>query len=121
MSTIAQQRAVLAAALVAGGVPTTNAPGRVSPPVAVLVAAGSDLEGIGRGQVAYGFRVVLVSGAADADASAGRLDELVTDTITVLRNLNGWRITTVGAASVRDVAGSLYLSADVTALAMIDL
>ena len=121
MSTIATRRTELAAALVAGGVSTSNAPGRVSPPVAVLVAAGSDLEGIGRGQVPFGYRIVLVAGAADADASALRLDELVTDTIAVLRSLDGWRIDNLGSASVRDVAGALYLSADVTAYAMIDL
>jgi hypothetical protein len=121
MTTIADRRTELAAALVAGGVSVTNAPGRVSPPVAVLIAAGSDLEGVGRGQVAYGFRVVLVAGAADADASALRLDELVGDAIAVLRNLDGWRLTTVGATSTRDIAGALYLTADVTASAMIDL
>jgi hypothetical protein len=121
VTSIADRRTELTAALVAGGVRTTSAPGEVQPPCAVLISAGSDMDGIGRGQVPFGFRIVLAAGAPTVEASADALDALTGTTLTVLRGLDGWRIQSIAAASIRDIAGALLLSSDVTAEAMIDL
>ncbi len=121
MTTIAARRSELTTALVAGGVTCTDAPGDAQPPYAVLVQAGSDLEGIGRGQVAFDWRITLVAGDYLVASSALNLDALMATTTSILRLMDGWRITGLGAASIRDIAGALYLTADVTASAMIDL
>jgi len=121
MTTIATRRAELTAALIAGGVSCTDTPGDAQPPYAILVQAGSDLDGIGRGQVAFGWRVTLVAGDYLVATSATALDSLMSTSTTVLRLMDGWRLTSMSAASIRDLAGGLYLTADVTASAMIDL
>jgi hypothetical protein len=119
--TRAEARAELLAALVAGGIRATVAAG--GDPPYVLVAGGPlDLARSTRGgQVPATFRARCIAGAWDDAASADALDELVPDVLAVLLAADGWRVTSTGDDVIRDYAGSMYLTADVSAERYIDI
>jgi len=121
MSTLATRRAELTAAMLTGGVAISDAPGRIAPPVGYIYGDGIDPRGIGRGQVAASFRVTLVVGHPDAPAASAALGVLTLLALSVLQDLNGWQVGEVRPDAVRTIAGALFLSADVTASAMIDI
>jgi hypothetical protein len=104
-----------------GGVVISDAPGRIAPPVGYIYGDGIDPRGIGRGQVAASFRVTLVVGRADAPAASAALGALTILALTALRNINGWQVGEVRPDAIRSIAGADYLTADVTASAMIDV
>lgn len=72
-------------------------------------------------QVEYEFRLVLQpEGGTPAIASAN-LGTMVEAVIAVLYGLAGWKVGTVSPDVMRQLAGSDFLSADVTARVMIEL
>lgn len=121
MATIAARRAELVAALVAATVRASDDPGAVEPPVTYIYGDGSDLVGVGRGQVRYGFRLVLVAGLREAPYASSTLGTLAELVITTLRALAGWQLGPLSADVVRTIAGGEYLTADLSVSTMVDL
>lgn len=118
MTTMAQARAELRAALVAAGVPVARSPG---PKAAVIFGDGMDLEHIGRGQAEATFRVVLIAGKFDVAASTTELDAAKLRALTAVRGLDGWRLGEIRRDTVVTIAGGQYLAADVTASRFVDI
>jgi len=121
VSTLAGRRAELIAALVAGEVDVAPTPGRATPPCVLVYGNGiADMTGIGRSQVPVGFRLVLVSGSVDQEASAELLDALTLVVLGILRALP-WPIGPLERDTIRKLGLGEYLTRDITATAMVDI
>lgn len=121
MATLASRRAELVAALVAAGVRSGDDPGAIAAPCALVFGAGSDMTGIGRGQVAVEFRVTMLGGLSDAHAAGAELATLEGTVLTVARALAGWQVGPLSGDQIRTVAGGDYLSADLALTTTVDL
>jgi hypothetical protein len=115
MTTLAEARDELIAALVAADVRATDNPGGIDPPYVAVLGNGIDLGHIVRNEAEASFRSVCIAGAADNTGAVDQLDALKLATIAVLRSLAGWRLGEVRADGLRSYQGSEYLTADVTA------
>jgi hypothetical protein len=115
---VAAARSTLVAALVAAGIRCSDSPGDTAAPVVHIFGNGSDL--VFRGsQLRYGFRLVLQpEGGTPAIASAN-LGTMVEAVVAVLRALQGWQLGDVSQDIMRSLAGSDFLSADITASTLI--
>ncbi len=120
MTTRAQARAEVVTALRAAGVRAYASPSG-DPPYVLVGGGGIDMGHITRGQALATIRARCVAGAWTAEDSQAILDELVVDTLTVLRSLAGWRMEPVGQDEIRRFEGGDYLTADVSAARMIDI
>lgn len=120
MAGYAATLAAIVATLTAADVPTFDDPGMVDPPCAFVASRGSDLEGIGRGQVPWSFRVVCIGGAWDAQGAARELAAVRTAALAALRAAS-WGVTSVSADGTRQFAGGIYLSADIELSAMTEV
>ena len=122
MTTRAQARAELTAAIEAAGVDAFPDPGGHDPPYVYVRSDGvPDVTHTLRGAVQAEFTAVCVAGAWDADGTAAMLDAAVQATLTALRDLAGWRLGSVGRDGIRRVGGSDLLTADVIASRAIDI
>lgn len=120
MTTLAAARAELVAALSTAGLRGTTAAGG-DPPYVLVAGGGIEMTHVVRGQAPATFRARCVAGAWDDAAAAAILDEQKLSVLGVLLALTGWRMLPVGDDVIRDYAGSMYLTADVSASRMIDL
>lgn len=120
MTTRGEARHELRDALRTAGIRAVDTPAG-DPPYVLVGGGGIDPAHISRGQVAATIRARCVAGAYTEDAAQDTLDDLVTDTLDVLRGLAGWRVLPVGQDEIRRFEGGDYLTADVAAERMIDL
>lgn len=122
MTTLAEARADLAGALVNGAVDVAPTPGRVASPCVLVFGNGiADLRGVGRGQLPAGFRLVLVAGRADQEATAAMLDALTLVVLGILRELEGWRLGEIRPDTIRTFGAGDYLTRDLTTAVMVDI
>ena len=120
MTTRAQARAELMTALRTAGVRAVDSP--IGDPPYVLVGGG----GIAMTHVTIAkapatIRARCVAGAWEAAGVQAILDELIQDTLAVLRAMTGWQMLPVGQDEIRRFTGGDYLTADVSASRMIDI
>lgn len=122
MSSLVERRGELVEALVAGDVDVAPTPGRAASPCVLVYGNGiDDLRGVGRGQLPAGFRLVLVAGRADQEASADLLDALTLVVLGILRELAGWRLGQIRPDTIRPIGAGDYLTRDVTCAVMVDI
>ena len=121
MTTYAQGRDELVAALVADGVRCSVEYGGIEPPCAVVFSEGAELASIGRGQVPWTYRVTLLAGGMDASGVAAELDTLRGTALGTVQALAGWRVDRLGRDAIRQVAGASILAADLFLTRMIDI
>lgn len=126
MTTLAEARADLIAALIGAGLPAGSSPGAAEPPCALVFGQGIDVSDRGhvaRGQVPALFRVTVLGGIFDdSDLPGAELASALALTLGVLRGLDPWRIDDVRADYVAATpGGGRYLAADVIAATMIEL
>jgi hypothetical protein len=120
VTTLAEARGDLVAAIAALDIRASVVPTGAPPYVAVL-GDGIDLSHIVRGQALASFRLACVAGGVDDDAVALELDTLKLAMIAMLRTLEGWRPGEVRRDGVRTINGADMLSADVTASRYVDM
>lgn len=116
---LAVSRAALVAALVAASIRCSDSPGDTAAPVVHIFGNGSDMHGIARGQVRFGFRLVLQPEGGTPALASANLGVMVEAVCAVLRALAGFEVGEVSPDVMRTLAGSEFLSADVTAFTMI--
>ncbi len=93
-----------------------------SPPGKMVYGNGSDLRGVGRGQVAWNFRVVCYVGYhTDSAANVDELAALTLATLSTIRALAGWTVDSISPDLVRQIAGGEHLTADIAVSRMIEL
>jgi hypothetical protein len=121
MTSILQARDELGTAL-AVVMAVADVPGQAAPPCAVIFGEGAgDLEHIGRGQLTASFRITLLSGGWDLEASGRVLTGLVQSAIGVVLALPSWRLDAIRRDTTIDIAGGRMLGADVIASRMVDI
>jgi len=120
-ASVSAARGVLSAALVAASLPCSDSPGDTAAPVVHIFGNGSDMRGVGRGQVRYGFRLVLQPEGGNPAVESANLGAMVEAVCAVIRSLSGWEVGEVGPDTIRTLAGADFLSADVTALVQVEL
>ena len=119
MATLAEARAAIVTVLGAGSVKVSDDPGAVDPPVVYIFGNGtSDLRGLGRTSVPYGFRLMCIVALQDAPAASAALTALCIAAFTVLKGA-GYRVDSLGPESVADIAGGKYLAADILISTMV--
>lgn len=106
MTSIVDGRADLVTALTGAGIRATEDLGGVAVPCVIVSGSGVDVGHIGRGQVAAGYRLALLSGAWDAAGASRGLAALTDDVLAVLRALEGFAVGDVTADTIIRVAGS---------------
>ncbi len=121
MTSIATRRGALVTALTGASIRCSDSPGDTAAPVVHIFGNGSDMRGVGRGQVRYSFRLVLQPEGGTTAVASSNLGVMVAAVVAVLRTLTGFEVGEVTPDTLRTIAGSDFLSADVTALTMIDL
>lgn len=120
-ASVSAARATLAAALVAASIRCSDSPGDTAAPVVHIFGNGSDLRGVGRGQVAYEFRLVLQPEAGTPAVASANLGTMVEAVCAVLRGLAGFQLIAVSQDVMRQLAGSDFLSADITTRVMVEI
>lgn len=120
MTTFAGARAELIAAMAGVGHGATSAVGRINPPCIYVAGDGAAIDHVTIGKHASTWRLVLVAGKFDADASAGELDTLKQGAIAALRALDGWRLEPLGRDGIRTFGGAELLTAELRGVRMID-
>lgn len=126
MTTLAEARAALIAAIDGAGLPASSSPGDAEPPCALVFGNGVDLGDPGhvaRGQVPGLFRVTVLGGIFDdGDLAGAELAAALGTVLATIRALAGWRLDQVRPDYVAaTVGGGRYLAADVIAAYPIDL
>lgn len=121
MTSIADGRAELVAALAAGGVRVTEDLGGIDPPGVIVSGAGVDVTGLSRGQVAAGHRLALLSGAWDSAAASRGLTELTDTVLGILRHLAGWAIGDPSGDGIIRAGGSDYYGLFITVRRLADI
>jgi hypothetical protein len=96
--------------------------GPLSPPCLAVVSGGSELRGLGGGNVEWTFRVVCYAGAYTDNAGLeDALGALVQSTLVTLRSLAGWSIVSVSPSLIRDADGGRVLAADIAVTTSVTL
>jgi len=114
--------AELVGLLVAADIAATTDPAGVSPPMAFVASAGTDLELMTRdGRADWRFRVTIAAGAWDGEGVTDTLATARSAAMVAINAAPGWRLVSVSADGIRSFAGSSYLAADVIAASIIDL
>lgn len=123
MTTLAEARADITAALLAVEIDTSAAPGEVAAPAALLFGEGfADLRRARQaGQVVASFRVVLVAGAADQAGAAAMLDNMTLAALGVFGALERYAVNEVRPDTIRRIGAGDYLSRDVVLSTVVDL
>lgn len=128
---IADARAELAAALVAGSPPDgwivrTYAGSGPWAGMAALIAQGTpfleparDVPGPGAFRIRWG--VLLVAGHFDVEASAAALDMMSATALAVAYGMPGWEAPSVGGARLLEVSGGRYLTGTLYASRVVSL
>lgn len=112
-ASVTASRAALAAALAAASIRCSDSPGDTAAPVVHIFSNGSTLQRVGGAQVVWGWRLVLqpVQGTpAIASANLGSMAEAV---CAVIMALQGFRLVSVSPDTMRQLAGSDFLSNDI--------
>lgn len=125
MTTLAEARAALIAAIAGAGVPASSSPGDAEPPCALVFGQGLDVTDRGhvlRGQVPAIFRVTVLGGIFDdGDLAGSELATTLGTVVATVRALAGWRIDAVRPDYVAATGTGRYLAADLIAAYPIDL
>jgi hypothetical protein len=114
MSTIGQAQAALVSAVGASGE-------IVAGPACIVFSNGSDLARLGGAGVEWGFNVLCYVGLRDNAVTSAELATYVQAKMVILQALAGWRIVSVGRDTIRSLAGSDLLAADIAVTTKVEL
>lgn len=94
----------------------------VAPPGVFVYSSGSDVRGIGRGQVEWLFRCTAYVGIGQADSAAASV-ALAAHVVSLLATLRatGYAVVSVGPDVLRTIAGGDHLCADITVGIMVTI
>lgn len=120
MTTLAQRRAALDAAIVAAGVPVPDSWGQVQPPYALIFGDSSDLRPRGK-SVQWRFRVTGVQAKATDLQSIAAMDALSWALVTAGWSLDGFTVDGLGSVAMRDIGGALHYTVDLNVSTTVDL
>ena len=121
MTTFAEARTEVTAAMAGIGNGATSRPGGKGPPYVLFSGDGGDPGDVARGAFAYTWRIVLCAGGWEADQTAGVLDSMKQAAVTALRGLAGWQVGELGRDGIRTFSGSELLTAELRGVRMIDI
>lgn len=119
MTTLAERRAALDAAIVAQGIPVPDSWGQQQPPFAIIFGEATDLVPRGRA-VQWNFRVTGVLAKATDQMAGPAMDALSWSLVLAAWTLSGFTVGGLGAASVRDLMGALHYTVDLTVSTTVD-
>ncbi len=115
MTTIAAAYAALSTAVGATDAQSTAA-------ACYVYSSGSDMTGLGRTGVEWGFRVTCAVGMAGSNSTGSKtLAALVAAKLATLNALAGWRIVSVGPDAMRTIGGGEQLTADIAVTTKVDI
>ena len=118
MTTLADARAELVAALAADGIPV----GVPSLPSVRVFLGGATTDHLVRGQIPATFRLVVIGGAyGTSDTSSVALATMAGDVLATLRDLDGWAVGDLSPERLSRHAGGDVLVAELSATRMTDL
>jgi hypothetical protein len=121
MTTMAEARAELTAALEAEDIAVSRTPGGKVPPCALIYGDGFDFAHLLRGEVRARFRITLLAGAWAQDVATELLDPMKLGAVTAVRGLAEWQLDEGRRDAVASIAGGQYLAADVVASRMVTI
>ena len=93
----------------------------VAGPACIVFSNGSDLERVGGANVVWGFNILCYVGLRDNAVTSGELATYVQAKMVTLYALAGWSIVSVGRDTVRSLAGSELLTADIAVTTYVTL
>ena len=121
-ASITAARSALSSALVAASIRCSDSPGDTAAPVVHIFGNGTpDMRHVVRGQVEYEFQLVLQPEGGTPAIASVNLGLMAEAVIVVLRNLAGFKVGPISQDVMRTLAGSDFLSVDITTSTMIDL
>lgn len=119
MTTLAQRRAELATAIAGKGIPVPESWGQQQPPYALIFGDSTDLRP-SAGGVRWGFRVTGVVAKA-TDAMAGpAMDTMSWGLVSAAWELAGFTVDGLGSVVMRDIAGALHYTVDLSVSTTVD-
>lgn len=122
MTTLAEARAELVAALATAGLSAYADAGEYDPPFVYVRGDGiPDPSHVVRGTVESQWVATCVAGGWDQQGTAADLDATKLGVLTALRSLAGWRLGPVSRDGIRRVGGADLLTADVSAFRHVDI
>jgi hypothetical protein len=119
MTTLAERRAELDAAIVAQGVPVAASYGRQNPPYAVILGDSTDLRP-SAGGVRWAFTVRGVEAKVTDLQAVPAMDALSWALVAAAWGLAGFRVDGLGAVGMRDLLGALYYTVDLSVSTTVD-
>lgn len=121
MTTLAERRAALAAAIVAQGVPVPDSWGQQQPPYALIFGDSTDLKPLGSG-VRWAFRVTGVVAKATDQLAMPAMDSLSWALVSAAWSLGAaeFRVDGLGSVAMRDIAGALHYTVDLSVSTTVD-
>lgn len=120
MTTLADRRAALDAAIVAQGVPVPESWGQQQPPFAIIFGDASDLTPRG-GSVQWRFRVTGVVAKATDQMAGPAMDALSWALVNAGWSLAGFTVEGLGSVAQRDLLGALHYTVDLHLSTTVDL
>jgi hypothetical protein len=85
----------------------------VAGPACIVFSNGSDLSGLGGANVEWGFNVLCYVGLRDNRVTSTELAAYVQSIMVIIQALAGFRMVSVSRDTVRSLAGSDQLTADI--------
>lgn len=85
----------------------------VAGPACIVFSNGSDLAKLGGSNVEWGFNILCYVGLRDNRVTSTELATYVQSVMVILNALAGFRVVSVGRDTVRTLAGSDLLTADI--------
>jgi hypothetical protein len=119
VTTLAQRRAALAAAIVAQGIPVPDSWGQQQPPYALVFGDSTDFRP-SPGGVRWSFRVTGVVAKATDQMATSAMDAMSWALTVAAWGLAGFTVDGLGAAAVRDIAGALHYTVDLSVSTTVD-
>jgi hypothetical protein len=121
VTTLAQRRAALAAAIVAQGIPVPDSWGQQQPPYALVFGDSTDFRPSSGGFVTWKFRVTGVVAKATDQMAVSAMDAMSWSLVMAVWGLQGsFTVDGLGSAAVRDIAGALHYTVDLSVSTTVD-
>jgi hypothetical protein len=119
VTTLAQRRAALAAAIVAQGIPVPDSWGQQQPPYALVFGDSTDFRP-SPGGVRWGFRVTGVVAKVTDQMAQPAMDDMSWKLVTAAWALPGFTVDGLGSVAMRDIAGALHYTVDLSVSTTVD-
>ena len=119
MTTLGRASGRPRAAIVAQGIPVPESWGQQQPPFAIIFGDCTDLRPTAGG-VRWSFRVTGVVAKATDQLAGPAMDALSWALVTAAWGLEGFRVDGLGSVAMRDIAGALHYTVDLSVSTTVD-